>query len=174
MKCENCGAEFDAKESKCPYCGALNLSGAEEQYMNHLEEMNRSFAEMADDSQEEYRYTFLSQGKKIGKILAMILVISLVFAGIFFFIEKASPYDDDYFAGQEKKRLLWKNEYSKVLETMCQEGKTAEIDTYCEETIGLSADTIEEMKEAAKAPDGDSYDYEQLCTFLKAELKVYD
>ena len=72
MKCENCGAEFDAKESKCPYCGALNLSGAEEQYMNHLEEMNRSFAEMADDSQEEYRYTFLSQGKKIGKILAMI------------------------------------------------------------------------------------------------------
>lgn len=29
MKCENCGAEYGARELKCPYCGTKNLTGAQ-------------------------------------------------------------------------------------------------------------------------------------------------
>ena len=35
--CPNCGAEIEAKEPKCPFCGYINIPGAEEKFMRELD-----------------------------------------------------------------------------------------------------------------------------------------
>ena len=42
MKCENCGAEYGARELKCPYCGTKNLTGAQwQQEEEHAQQRMR-------------------------------------------------------------------------------------------------------------------------------------
>ena len=33
VSCKSCGASFSADLPNCPYCGTMNLSGAEKDYM---------------------------------------------------------------------------------------------------------------------------------------------
>ena len=37
IECPNCGAVFEAKEPKCPYCGHINPMGAEAKFLRDLE-----------------------------------------------------------------------------------------------------------------------------------------
>ena len=36
IKCENCGAEVDIQEPRCPYCGSFLYEGAEQEYWDKM------------------------------------------------------------------------------------------------------------------------------------------
>ena len=41
IECPNCGAVFEAKEPKCPYCGHINPMGAEAKFLRDLEKTRK-------------------------------------------------------------------------------------------------------------------------------------
>ena len=64
--CESCGAEFDDDLPKCPYCGFVNLKGAEKEYMKKLEDFREDMG-VDDVPLEELKDTFQKQGKRLKK-----------------------------------------------------------------------------------------------------------
>ena len=83
MICENCGAEIDAHEKACPYCGHINPAGAEEAYMDRLEDLQEDLEDLRDHGRRSDREEMKRQGRRLfrtGLILA--LVIGLATAGL--------------------------------------------------------------------------------------------
>ena len=76
IKCPNCGADIDATLSKCPYCGYINIEGAEDQYMDKLEEMRNRLDVVDDEARDEYK-------KGLFKPLKVIIVVSIIVLVIF-------------------------------------------------------------------------------------------
>ena len=44
--CSNCGAPINIHTDKCPHCGYTNIEGAEEKYLNELEEIKDNLAQL--------------------------------------------------------------------------------------------------------------------------------
>ena len=47
VRCNGCGAMYDADYSYCPYCGRMNDPAAEREYMEHLEELRQDVEELS-------------------------------------------------------------------------------------------------------------------------------
>lgn len=120
--CSNCGAEFDMHEAKCPFCGHINPLGAEEQYMQKMQDIKSDLAHVDDDQVEEIK----KEAKKSVKIvLITLIVIAAVIAvlAIIFAIDKKLSssrtyggiklYEDDLV-----KAGKWNDENLQLLEDM--------------------------------------------------------
>lgn len=87
MKCENCGADFSAKELQCPFCGTVNPTGVkwteeEAQARNQVEHTRKMVIRSAP---------LYVANRVVNRILAVFLVLAiLLFAGTFvaFWIEE--------------------------------------------------------------------------------------
>lgn len=75
--CPNCGAEIENDLSKCPYCGYINIEGAEKEYMEELGEIRVSLAEVDDEAAKTFKR---GMSKGIRTLLITILAILLVAA----------------------------------------------------------------------------------------------
>lgn len=53
--CSNCGGSFNEKESKCPYCGALNAEGAEKEYMEKLNKVRKNLDNVDEEAVKAYK-----------------------------------------------------------------------------------------------------------------------
>lgn len=76
MICENCGAEIDAHEKSCPYCGHINPEGAEEAFMDRLEDLQEDLEDLNEQSRESDRKELGRQSVRLfrtGLILLLIL-----------------------------------------------------------------------------------------------------
>ena len=83
MICENCGAEIDAHEKACPYCGHINPAGAEEAYMDRLEDLQEDLEDLRDHGRRSDREEMKRQGRRLFRIgLILALVIGLATAGL--------------------------------------------------------------------------------------------
>lgn len=81
--CVNCGGSFDEKETKCPYCGSLNIEAAEKEYMGKLETVRKDLDVVDDEAKEQYKSelklffkAFLSAIVVVG-IIALIVLTSM-------------------------------------------------------------------------------------------------
>ncbi len=84
MICENCGAEFDAHEKACPYCGHLNPLGAEEAYMDQLEDLQEDLSDLRYHGKRSLRREIRSQGRGLlVTALAVALVLGVLAFGIY-------------------------------------------------------------------------------------------
>ena len=45
--CPNCGAEIENDVTKCPYCGYINVEGAEKKYFDELDDIKEDLVEVA-------------------------------------------------------------------------------------------------------------------------------
>ncbi len=82
MICENCGAEIDAHEKACPYCGHINPEGAEEAYMDRLEDLQENLDDLSDHGKRSDREEMGKQGRRLIRTgLVLVLIIGLVAAG---------------------------------------------------------------------------------------------
>ncbi|MGN0130959.1 MAG: hypothetical protein ACI4AA_00805 [Lachnospiraceae bacterium] len=120
MKCKECGADFDEHLAECPFCGALNYTGAEEAYLNHLEKIRDDLSEMADDSEEAYKKTM----KKSTLIIIIVLCCLILAAGLItglFFLFRSSLFPTDN-GDLQKAQMLWRNQYMDTLDEMYVEG----------------------------------------------------
>lgn len=88
VKCENCGAEMDIHEECCPFCGYINHVGAEEKYMEKMQDIKANLAEV-DDQQIEVTK---NEAKKGIKIVLITLIVILIIIGAFAALFKVTEY----------------------------------------------------------------------------------
>ena len=67
--CSNCGASFDAKEPKCPFCGAISYPGAEEKYMRDLHNIRDNLESVSEIPPENFEKEVSKQSKFLLKTL---------------------------------------------------------------------------------------------------------
>ncbi|MCR5799915.1 MAG: hypothetical protein K6G69_07560 [Lachnospiraceae bacterium] len=134
IKCKNCGAEFDENLSACPYCGEMNQSGAEKEYMDKLEGVRQDMGELADDSEEEVGRSIRSVSRVIIISAIIFIVIALSIVGLSYYLDNRSMEAN----GTPKERLAWQNQYYPVLEDLYEKGDFDAImefrDAHCNDT----------------------------------------
>ncbi|MBQ8599638.1 MAG: hypothetical protein IJ411_05940 [Oscillospiraceae bacterium] len=79
MRCPNCGAEYDDLEVQCPFCKTFNYQGAENQYMEKLEEIRSNMEELNDVPitvyKREVKQHLNFSAKVVGGILLAVLLL---------------------------------------------------------------------------------------------------
>lgn len=118
ITCKQCGAEFDADLPSCPYCGELNYSGAEQEYLSHISDINKNMSDLADDSETEYK----SGVKKTLPILLGIVSLIILFIGLLIgiyllYYKVSSAHSVD----EQRAVILWKNNYYDDLDTLYEQ-----------------------------------------------------
>lgn len=82
ITCPNCGAQIEESADKCPYCGYINVTGAEQKYMDNLEQVR----EQLDVIDDEVAASFASEVNEgirvIIKTLKVVGVIALIIASL--------------------------------------------------------------------------------------------
>ncbi len=99
VRCSNCGAEFDAHLTKCPYCDALNPSGAETKYMQDLWDVHRNLDELHQAGMEETK----AEGKKVQRIIRNTLLGGIAALGLLILLYFVRARDDT-----PEKNYAWK------------------------------------------------------------------
>ncbi len=137
VECPNCGAVFDAEETKCPYCLYINPEGAEAKYLRDLESRRRDLGTVDDQVRSGYRKEARKgAGTALRAILITVLIIA-VFAGGFALAENRLFRNDrdDYAAElawehehfQEYDRLLDAGNYEELIEALAEDGEEHEV-----------------------------------------------
>ncbi len=70
---------IDSHEPKCPYCGYINPSGAQEQFMEKMEENRLKLDNVDEEAAELYQKEMKKKGKRL---VITIVVTAVVIAGI--------------------------------------------------------------------------------------------
>lgn len=107
--CENCGAEYEYQAPCCPYCGTINEIGAEQQYMNKLQDLKQDLGKMRQVAPDAYAQEIRSTGRRTG-IAAFIIIVALaLIIGSFAF---CYYYRVNVLETREmKSQLLWEQQY---------------------------------------------------------------
>ncbi len=79
-KCVNCGAGIKSDVTKCPYCGYINLEGAEKKYIEDLNDIKNDIEEVKKEPERE-----LKRGISKGAAVALCTVGILGILAAFFF-----------------------------------------------------------------------------------------
>lgn len=108
IECKSCGAHFDEMLSKCPYCGAASVKGAEAEYMDKLEDVRSDMEDLGEIPEEETKKEFKKQGKFVVKLLSsMAAVIAFILIASYFLTkEDTSNRQSDYAWQQENIPIL--------------------------------------------------------------------
>lgn len=106
--CSSCGAEIDDSMPKCPYCDTLIAKGAEAEYMEKLYDIQEDMEELKDVPYETVKEEVKHQSKRMGKVIAVTIVVVLILAGIFIWQEKKYERNNtaDYIWGQENFPIM--------------------------------------------------------------------
>ncbi|MBQ8188292.1 MAG: hypothetical protein IJZ44_00735 [Lachnospiraceae bacterium] len=128
ITCKECGGKFEEKEAACPYCGALNYAGAEEQYMHNLESMRSDMANMGDDSKEAYATSAKKSSIVIITTFSVLLLIAGIIVAIFLICQTIMTASED--EDLVKSQMLWREQYLDDLDTMYEAGQYDEIVTF--------------------------------------------
>lgn len=116
--CQNCKAEFDENETKCPYCGFLYAEGMEKKYLDDLEEKRLELDVVDDKAREEYKEDAKKNGKKVIKIVLIVSAIMLVLVG-YWHIDENRTWHNKYTAEEE---IVWQQETFPVLDELYEKG----------------------------------------------------
>ncbi|MCM1251613.1 MAG: zinc ribbon domain-containing protein [Clostridium sp.] len=195
LYCENCHAVIPADSAKCPYCGALNVSGGEKQYMEKLFTLREDVEELKDVPIDAYKKEFGKSGKVIRRTLVVCCVAAILVFGAVFIFRKIQ--DATVPMAGTKEQMLWEKEnfpkmnemyaagdYEGIVEFEAQNCKNGYYSTYSWEHSDFMtiynwytycAYSAEQAK--AKGYDDDSvqqFIMDALCMLQTREYVVYD
>lgn len=131
MICTSCGGEFEDNLPKCPYCGTMNLSGAEAEYMEKLDDVREDLDDLKDVPIEETKKEIRKQGrflKKIFTVLGIIVAVILVICGIL----KWQDYKEEQNSVQG---YYWRQKNFPILNQLYEDGKYDEMVAFCEKAL---------------------------------------
>lgn len=83
VKCDNCGAQFDIHEEKCPFCGYINPYGAEEKYMEDMDIIKTNLSKLDDEQAQLIK----QERKRSYKIILITIICVICAVGIGIFIQ---------------------------------------------------------------------------------------
>ena len=118
IECPNCGAVFEAREDKCPYCGYINPLGAEAKFLRDLETTRKELDVVDDEVREDYKAEMKKGAKSTVKTVVIVFIILGIIIGGFIALEK-TLFNTDY-DGNYADELIWQRtayaEYDELLE----------------------------------------------------------
>ncbi len=121
--CPNCGAAFDPREPKCPFCGYIYAQGAERKFMRDLEATRQELDHVDDEARENYKAEWKKSGLSVTKKVLIVLLAVGILAGAFALAEYRSYQDKRDYA----KEMVWQHEHFPELDELYEAGKTDEL-----------------------------------------------
>ena len=138
IECPNCGAVFEAKEPKCPYCGHINPMGAEARFLRDLEKTRKDMDQVDDEARKAYGTEIKKGVKSTAKTVLIVGLIVLLIIGGFILLEK-TVFNYDY-KGNYADELAWQHErfieydimldggeYEKLMEAIATDGEKHDV-----------------------------------------------
>lgn len=118
--CNSCGAQYGSDHSKCPYCGTMNYEGAEKEYFEKLEDIREDVEELNSIPMQETKAELKKQGRFIRKIVLIVVLLAMVFAGIFLVQELSFKRD-------HKADFIWQETNYQIMDEMYAAGDYEEL-----------------------------------------------
>ncbi len=119
ITCSNCGATFDEMEPKCPFCGYISYKGAEEKFMDDLEEIQDNLSSLSSISEQQYKKE-MSKQKKIILCTMIFLLVIICIIGIIYFVSQ--KMERTYFEKYDvKEEMIWERSIYPKLEALYKE-----------------------------------------------------
>lgn len=117
--CPNCGAAIFENEASCPFCGYINLPGAEEKFMRDIKKTERDLSHIPDLQKAEYKKTISKSSKIIFITVGITVLIAVLILGIYLLFDKVVfAYDER----DAKAQMLWNKENYPILDEMYANG----------------------------------------------------
>lgn len=129
IKCENCSAMIDTSVAKCPYCGAINISGSESKYLNNLDSLRENMADLSSVEGNEVKKE-LSKSLKLMIIIAVstVALIGIICLGVFIYNKAVmGQYESEEFI---RAKLSWESENYPIMDTMYAERNFEELSDF--------------------------------------------
>ena len=122
--CTSCGAYFSIREPKCPYCGAFNPVGAEEEYMGKLHDIREDTEHLPDLAEDEVEEDLISSSKKALRFAGILLLIAFALIVLFTaFSNRTEKKAMDEYRAME----AFKEKYYDELDRLYEEEKDEEL-----------------------------------------------
>ena len=125
IECPNCGAIFEAREAKCPYCGHINPSGAEAKFLRDLEKTRKDLDNVDDEARRAYSGEMKKGAGSAAKIAVIAAIVIAILAGIYFVLD--NTLFDYGFKGDYAKELAWEHEAFDEYDELYEAGKYDEL-----------------------------------------------
>lgn len=122
--CPNCGAVIKGKEPKCPFCGYINVSGAEEKFMQDLKQTEEQLNQIPKEQEKQYKKSMLKSSRVIVITVLIAGIIAAVLIGLYFLLDNlfSSHYEYD-----PKVEMIWERENYPLLDELYEAGDYAGI-----------------------------------------------
>lgn len=117
--CPNCGADIFDQEAECPFCGYINLTGAEEKFMRDIQKTEEDLNQIPQMQKSEYKQSFFKNTKLIVITISIAVFLAAVLFGIHMLFEYVVF---SYKEPDPKARMLWERENFAVLDDMYEAG----------------------------------------------------
>lgn len=119
LVCPNCGAAIYENEANCPFCGYINIPGAEEKFMRDIQKTERDMSYIPEIQKEEYKKSISKSSKIIFITVGITLIIAAILFGIYMFFENVLfSYDE----ADAKAQMIWNRENYPILDEMYEAG----------------------------------------------------
>ena len=80
--CPNCGAVIYENEANCPFCGYINLPGAEEKFMRDIKKTQQDMSHIPELQKAEYKKSMTKSSKIIFLTIGITAIITGCWPGI--------------------------------------------------------------------------------------------
>lgn len=120
IHCKSCGAEFEEDLPKCPYCGTLNYKGAEQEYLNKLENIREGMEDLQEVPEDEVKKEIKQRGKFIGKVILIIGILIIGLALLLYWINRSPERD-------RKEDYLWMQENFPIMDELYEDENYEEL-----------------------------------------------
>jgi|GEM_PF-6970272 len=133
LECPYCGAVYNIHMMRCPYCDSVNEFGAEEDYLDDLEDI-RTKLEDADDLSKEL-YTDTAK-RTLGKAVKVLIVIAIILAFIATVVFAAYKSFEAYQYKKQKEELAWQRENFVKLDEWYENGDFESVQNFIYDMYG--------------------------------------
>ena len=120
IKCENCGAEVDVHEPRCPYCNSFLYEGAEKEYWDKMGQIHEDLKDLGDVPENAYKKEVRSQVSRIGGWLKKGLLFLVILGGLWMVYTSNREMDD---AEDKKSQMVWQQENFPKLDAWYEAGE---------------------------------------------------
>lgn len=134
VQCSSCHGLFENTEAKCPFCGTFYYEGAEQQYLESLEDIVEDFEELREQPKEELQEQTLDTSKNLLKIFlktAVCLGIVAVIAYSWISNSRKAPLTEV----EQKAQILWEKETYPQLDQWYAEGEYDKIMSFYDDLL---------------------------------------
>ncbi len=108
--CDNCGASFDQNLPFCPYCGSMSYIGAEQQYLDKLDDVRENLDDVRHQPRAVVRGEAIRQGGYVKKIFIGTGILVLIVLVIFWVTSSISGVGVMESEDETRAQLLWDRE----------------------------------------------------------------